>query len=200
MRGFDQVQKWRAVAALTSVMASLALLGSAALAYGPQVPPGAAPAPKVGAGAVQNSTAPEPVAKGSVGPSTPTSLQFSLPGSGPTSTTTIEVNVLPGTFVQSGTLELEVPSSQNLAALQQTIGKSETIVTAFLLSSKAKTKGPSRITVDSPLLKGKVSVFAVRPNGKTKGYHFVYVNSLPVKNGVLFVSNRNELYVLVVAS
>lgn len=188
----------RVLSVFMGVAATVGIAASVALAYGPSVPPGAAPAPKVGAGTVQNSAAPQPVKKTPVSPNNQNTLTYSAPSSNPKSPTTLNVTIPPNTFTQSGSVTLNVSNSQNLQTLQTAVGKTESVLTAFSLNSSAKSTKPMIVSVSSSdLFFGKFSVFAVRPNGNGKGYHFVYVKAKLVHGQYVFPANRNELYVLV---
>lgn len=192
----------RGMQALGVGAATLALLAGSALAYGPKVPPGAAPAPGVGASSVQSSAAPQAVKKASVAPGTSSSLTYSAPSSNPSLTTTLKVDVPSNAFVTGGALTLQVASSQNLSALQKSFGSSDNVVSAFQIASAASSKHPMLVTISSPNLIGKFSVFALRPDHPGvagTGYHYVYVKArFDVKTGTYtFPVDRNQLYVLV---
>jgi hypothetical protein len=197
------VERIRVLGTLATAAAGIALTAGVALAYtGPKVPVGAAPAPTVGGGAIHNSAAPQPVKKMPATPGTSHTMTYSAPSANPNEPTLIKVQTLPNGFIQPGTITLTVSNAQNLATIQKAIGNSETVLTAFQLNSLARSREPMIVTVSSPGLIGKFSVFAIRHNGQGKpGYHLIYVGAKLLKNGgYQFVANRNEMYVLVLQS
>jgi hypothetical protein len=196
------VKTVRGIQAFGVGVATVALLAGTALAYGPKVPPGAAPAPGVSAGSVKSSAAPQAVKKTSVSPGTSSSLSYSTPSSNPSLTTTLKVKVPRNAFVTGGPIALQVANQQNLNALQTSFGTTDNVISAFQIASSAKSKHPMLVTIGSPNLIGKFSVFALRPDHPGKpgtGYHYVFVKAHfnAKTNTYTFPVDRNQLYVLV---